>query len=482
MSQSRLIFKNTVAHTIANLTTRFSNILIVLFMARIFHASGVGIYSTAIAYFALIDVATNMGATTYLIREIAKSPTRTNYFVVHFSIMGGMFAALVVGLVWLILPFLGYSYELTISMYIIVLAAVPGTLNAAQYSAFIAHQKVKFVTYTSFACAVLNTGVSLYLMIQGYSVISLMVVFVIIQYLMMFIYFYFINRYITSLFWEFEFSSALQIIREIKVFAALSILGALFAQPEIIILSLLVSETEVGYYSAALKVVGLWYFIPEIFMTNVYPVLSNSYHSSDYKFQIIQDKSVKYLLALSLPLAVGIMVTANPIINLLYGPGFEPAVLLLRILAWTIPIAYISTILWRVLAARNQQHLDLFVRIITLFTRIGGGFLATALWASVGASISAVTNLLLSTYLLAAYVKDHSSTFNFLRLGWRFGFAALGMGVTIWILNEHVQLWGVVLLGGVTYVLLILLFRAFSSDDWNLFRNILRPKVFERNL
>jgi O-antigen/teichoic acid export membrane protein len=477
MSQPRRVFENTVAQTIANLVTRFSHVLLTFFMARTLQATGIGIYSTAIAYFGLIDVATNMGATTFLVREIAKEPSKTNRYVVHFSVVGTVVTIVVLALFWAVLPYLGYSAELTTSMYIIVLALIPGTLNAVQQSVFVAHQRVKFVTYTTFFSAILNIGVSIYLLRQGYGVVGLMATLVVIQYLVMIAYFYFISRYITRLHWEFEFSFARQMLREIKTFAALSILGALFAQPEIIILSLLASEAQVGYYSAAFKVAGLWLFISQIYMTNVYPVLSRSFHLEDQKFQIIRDKSIKYLLAISLPLAVGIMVTAEPIVNLLYGPGFEVSVLPLQILAWNIPLAFVSAVLWRVLAARDQQDLVLWVRIITLVTRIGGGLLLIASLASLGAAISTTANLLLNTLLLGFYIKRDGSQLRFVSLGWRFGLAALGMGILTWAFSHQLRLWTLVPLAGVIYTGLVFLLRAFSPDDWALFRKIWQPKM-----
>jgi O-antigen/teichoic acid export membrane protein len=482
MNLPQKIFANTVAYTIANLSTRFGNILITLIMARTLHATGVGIYATAMAYFGIIDEATNMGATTFLVREIAKKPGQTNRYVAHFSIMGTLFAAMGLVLVWAVLPYFGYSNELTTSLYIIVLAIIPGTLNMVQSSVFVAHQKVKFITYTTFVSSVLTLGLSYYLLRLGYGVVGLIVIFVVIQYLVMMIYFYFINRYITRLKWEFEFAVAWQMLREIKTFAALSILGALFAQPEIIILSLLATEAQIGYYSAAMKVIGLWQFIPQIYMSNVYPVLSHSFYVADQKFQIIQEKSIKYLLAVAFPLTIGIVAGAKSITNLLFGPGFEEAVVPMQILAWTIPIFFVSSVLWRVLAARDQENSVLWARIITVFTRLGGGFALIAVWTLLGATISTVANLLLNTLLLGLYDIRNSNPLRYVSQSWRFGLAALVMGAFIWVFSPLVSFWILIPLAGTSYVMLVLLFKAFSVDDFALFRQIWQPQTARKGL
>jgi O-antigen/teichoic acid export membrane protein len=475
MNQSQRIFKNTVALTISELVDRASNVILSFFIARMLHATGLGIYSAAVTYHGLLALAGVMGATNYLVREIAKDRAKTNRYVVHLSVMGTAVSAIAMVVFSAILPYLGYSAELATAMYVIILAIIPGTLNEILRAVFIAHQRVELITYTRLVTPIVEVGVSLYLLTQGYGVVGLLVAFVITRYVVMMCYFYFIHRFITALRWEFEWSFARTLIREIKTFATLSILSGLFAQPEIIILSLVNDETQVGFYSAALKAVNVWSVVPDIYMTNVFPVLSRSYHLADQKSQLIQDKSIKYLLAISLPLTAGMIAAAGPIINLLYGPGFEPSVGTLQVLAWIIMLNALNAVVWRVLIARDQQGLVLQVRIITLLTRLGGGYLLSSALASLGAAISTLANLLLNTLLLALYARREGTRLHILRLSWRFALAALAMGVVTWALSQQMELWALVPSAAAVYTLLVFSLKAFSPDDLALFRKIWQP-------
>jgi O-antigen/teichoic acid export membrane protein len=480
MNQPRQIFKNTAAMVVADLVGRGGSMVLTFLIARMLQASGLGVYSAAVAYYGLIAVASGMGAQDFLVREIARARENTNRYIVHASVVITLASVAVMAVFLVILPYLGYSDELELSMYVVILAIIPGTLNTVQHATFVAHQRVEFVMYTRFVATIVNVGLSVLLLIQGYGVVSLLIAFVVVEYLVMFFFFFFINRYITRLRWEFEFSFARKLVWEMRTFAALSILAALFAQPEVIILSLVKDEEQVGYYSAAMKLVGFWYFISQMYMANVYPVLSRSYQLADEKFQIIQDKSIKYLLALSLPLTAGIVATAGPIIELFYGPGFETAVLPLQILAWNVPLAYVSAVLWRVLAARDQQDSVLWVRIITLFTRLGGGYALSVWLAATGAAISVPVNLLLNAVLLGLYIKRSGIQLHFLSLGWRFALAATVMGVSAWLLGSRFQLWILVIVAAAVYLGMVLLLKAFSADDLALFRQIWQPKKANR--
>jgi len=477
MILARQIFRNTAAMTLADLVTRGGSMLLSFLIARMLQASGLGIYSTAMAYYGLIAIASGMGAQDFLVREIARDPDKTNRYVVHGSVVGLAVSSSVMAVFYLVLPHLGYSAELASSTGVVILATLPGTLNMIQNAVFVAHQRVEFVLYTRLIGTLVNVALSVFLLTRGYGVVSLLVAFVVVEYLVMFCFHFFISRYIARLRWEFQFSFARKLVWEMRVFAALSLLSALFAQPEVIILSLVSDEEQIGYYSAANKLVGFWYLVSQMYMANVDPVLSRSYHLADGKFQIIQDKSIKYLLAISLPLMAGLVGAAAPAILLFYGPGFESAVLPLQLMALNIPLAYISAVLWRVLAARNRQDAVLWVRIITLGTRLVGGYALIFLWGSIGAAISSSANLLLNTLLLALYIKRDKIQLHFVQLGWRFALAALGMGIVTWLLHYRLPLLALLPVAAVTYAALVMLLRGFSPDDLALFQQVWRPTI-----
>jgi O-antigen/teichoic acid export membrane protein len=476
MKQARQIFKNTAAMTLADLVARGGSMLLSLLVARMLQASGLGIYSTAMAYYGLIAVASSMGAQDFLVREIARDADKTNRYVVHASVAGLTVSSSVMALFLLILPHLGYSADLASSTGVVILAIIPGTLNMIQNAVFVAHQRVEFVLYTRCLSTLVNVALSVFLLARGHGVVSLLVAFVVVEYLVMFCFYFFISRYIAHFRWEFQFSFARKLLWEMRVFAALSLLSALFAQPEVIILSLVSNEEEIGYYSAANKLVGFWYLVSHIYMTNVYPVLSRSYGLAEERFQVIQDKSIKYLLAASLPLTAGMVGAAAPTIRLFYGPGFEAAVLPLQLISLNIPLAYVSAVLWRVLAARNRQDAVLWVRIITLGTRLGGGYLMARWWGVLGASISVVSSMLLNTLLLAIYVRRTGPRLRFLALGWRFALAATMMGILVWTLCLQLNLWLLVLIAAVVYAGLVLLLKGFDAEDLALFRQVWQPK------
>jgi O-antigen/teichoic acid export membrane protein len=238
------------------------------------------------------------------------------------------------------------------------------------------------------------------------------------------------------------------------------------------------NEAVIGFYSAALRLVDVWQLIPESYMTNVFPVLSKSYHLADQKPQLILDKSIKVLLAASLPLSAGIFVAARPIVRVVYGIGFEPSVVALRLLAWSIPLACLLAVLWRALVARGQQDLVLRVDLVSTFGRLAAGYWLISSFASLGAAMTTLVSLLFHNLLLTAYLRRDGTRLNLFRLGWRPALAALGMGILIWPLSRQLQLWVLIPLGAAAYLALSIYLNVFSLNDRAaLFRKLWRSEV-----
>ncbi len=196
-----------------------------------------------------------------------------------------------------------------------------------------AHGRVELETRTTLVKSVINVVACIVLINQGYSIVAVITAYVVTEYLVTIAYYVQITRAISRLPLAFDYRLAGRLFWEMKAFTGSSVVAALFSRPEIILLSLFSTEAQIGYYSAALKVAEVWSFVPEVFSTNIFPLLSRTAFVADERFAAIQRKAIKYLLAFALPVTAGLLATADQIIPLLYGDGFEPAVPELRILA-----------------------------------------------------------------------------------------------------------------------------------------------------
>ena len=109
-----------------------------------------------------------------------------------------------------------------------------------------------------------------------------------------------------------------------------------------VILGLLTKNENVGYYTTALKIIKL----PNTFISILIPVLIPRVSSliTQNKWEEVQsiaEKTLVFILIMSIHFFIGIMALSNELIIVIAGHGFEPAITTIRILA---PIIFFSNL------------------------------------------------------------------------------------------------------------------------------------------
>jgi O-antigen/teichoic acid export membrane protein len=385
------------------------------------------------AVYSVLSIAGEAGTTNFLVREIAKDKSRTGAYIVHLTMMAvGVCAVLTIALeaiTWRL-----YTGDLRTSIAIIEIAVLATVLNSIQEAAFVAYGRTEFEAVATIVQSTLYVVVGAWLLHAGYGIPELMAAYVVLEYAVTIVYYPLIARYIAPLRLEFHWTLAKRLAIEIKAFTASSAIAALFSRPEVIILSLMASRAEVGYYGAAVRIAELPLFIPQVFMTNVFPLMSRAQVSDHQRFQRLHERSVKYLLAFSLPITCFLIAAAPQIIDRLFGDAFDSAVPDLRILALNVAFFSMLSVFWRTLYACNRQASVLRIQIVVIILRLALSVALIARYASIGAAIAAAAATAVQVALLMRASTETGVHSSLLRLGWRFAVAAVISGVAAWVL------------------------------------------------
>lgn len=458
----------------ATLITRIGGFALIAIIARLANSQVLGVYAAAIAYHGLMTAAGAMGAQSYLVREVARRPNRTWEMLWHFQFLG--FAAvsiLAIGL-GVIIPILPVSDELSSCLYIVLPAVYPGVANILFQAVHVGRQRTAIVTYTALVSAAVNLAAGTCLLILGWNVVWLVGVYMVGQFAVTAVYMIHALAIIRPVQWRLRWSTIKHYAFDIRVFTALSIVAAVFASPELILLSLLQNEAAVGIYAAALKVVNLWWFLPSMFMSSVYPVLARSYYETDGRDRLIVATSLKYVLLFSLPLAAGMSVTAGAIIQLLFGPEFASSTDVLRIVSWILPAGAVCAVLWRVLAAQDRQVKDLHAQLIAVAVRVVAGVILITTLATMGAGLAAVIGVMTSALLYYRFSVRGRVRSQIVGTLVRIGAATAMMAISAAWLDTICPLWIVVAGAAVVYAVGVLLSGALSKRDFAMLRAVIR--------
>ncbi len=106
---------------------------------------------------------------------------------------------------------------------------------------------------------------------------------------------------------------------------------AVYMKIDQVMLGEMVGNREVGVYSAAVRISEIWYFIPTIVSTSLYPALIQAYQDAEKIFYEKLKTIMGYFFWGTLFLSIAITTCSRGIINLLYGVNYLEAATVLSI-------------------------------------------------------------------------------------------------------------------------------------------------------
>ncbi len=132
----------------------------------------------------------------------------------------------------------------------------------------------------------------------------------------------------------------------------------IYLRGDIILLSVMKSQGDVGQYGGAYKVIDTVTALPVMFMGLVLPILVAAWKRRDHvEFQSTLQKSFDFFSMIALPLAVGAYALATPIMVFVGGKEFVSAGPILAVLAPATAIVFYGALFGHAVVAVNKQRL-----------------------------------------------------------------------------------------------------------------------------
>jgi O-antigen/teichoic acid export membrane protein len=241
---------------------------------------------------------------------------------------------------------------------------------------------------------------------------------------------------------------------------------------DVILLSILRGEQDVGLYSAAATIVTGLAMVPEGFRTAIYPILARYQAQSTEATRRLYARSFKYLLLLAVPMALGVTLTADEAIHVIYGSAFAPAGWVLRILAWSLLAFSLTVLNGRLLIVNDRQDLMARFLMVSATSNLVLNILLVPTAGAVGSALAKVvssTMLLLLSQGAAMRLLSGFSPSGFIG---RPLIAGIIMGGLVWLLRP----WGLVIqipAGAIAYVATLLALRTFPREEQALWQRAL---------
>ena len=411
MSRVRTLAKNTTILLIANIVSYLLGFFTTLYTARYLGVEGFGILSLALSLTGIFGVFTDLGLSTLTTREVSRNKSLAGKYIANTAIIKVILAFLTFGLIALVVYIIGYPKTVTTVVYLITLSVIVGAFSGIFNSIFQAFEKMEYMSLTIILNAAIMLIGILTVIYYGLSIIALSSVYLfsslIVLVLTFTIYswkFFLPKIHVDLKFWK-------PTLKQSLLFGISSILVVIYFFIDSVMLSIMVNNSAVGIYNAAYKLIFVLLFIPGVFITSIFPVMSQHFESAKNLLKIEYEKSVKYLFVIAMFLFINILIFSDKIIIIIYGEGYTASILALQVLIFVLPLIFITSLFGNILGAINKQRILLLVTGANALLNIILNLILIPKFSYIGASFATVATEFLGFILMFFISQDISLKF-----------------------------------------------------------------------
>jgi len=248
--------------------------------------------------------------------------------------------------------------------------------------------------------------------------------------------------------------------------------SAAYASMNILMLSWLTSDLEVGEYGASLRLIEGFLIIPIVGSRIIYPVLSRFSEDREY-FQMIVEKSIKILIISAFFIITLSFVSSEFIIVSLYSSSYANSAVIFQILVITLVATYPNYILGSSLFSLNRQKMVLRVVFSALLLNL---ILNFALIPVIGGSGAALAALISGISILSGYIwflRDRINSINLISMFFRAFLISCFLIILSLLVRDIYPLYYHLPVIAISYIAFSYIFRLIKRDEIKRIRELI---------
>lgn len=473
-TSSKTIAKNAGVMMVSQIITWSLSFLIIITQPRYLGPHAVGQLAIASSLWLIIGVLMGFGMDIHLFKSIALAPNRVGELVGTSIIMRCLLYVPGVLLSFLSLYLFGYPIEIFYISSIIGVTTFVSLMSSPLGAALNGLERMEYNSLVSVVNKFVSTGLILLFVFLGFNVYWIAAVDLFVSIVNLCILFYFSRKYF-RIELRLPATDRWAMLRASSPFLITSFTMIAYHQIDNLIVSRLVSIDSAGWYRTAQNLAGTLMFLPYIASTVLFPILSRSYAAGQGQMAPIARRSFDLMILLGIPIGLGTMLIARPMILLLLGEGFAPSGEILELQGLVLFVIYLNTMLGQlIISTERTSRWNVVMIAVTVLTLpldlflmpwtervLGNGGLGGVISYAITESVMLAATILLLPKNTFAWSNLRTVVLTMV--------AGLGMVAASWWFRDSYMILSV-LVGAVSYFALVMLLRILSPEDMGLLK------------
>ena len=454
--------RNTVLVLAAKVLARVVALVTVIAVQRHLTEAPYGAFATLTNYTAIVSVVLDLGFNVLYVREGARDRSSIERYLRNVMSLRALMSVVSLFLLALALGIAGLGGFLAPAFALMVLTSYSTLLRNTLYAV----QRLGFEAIA----VVLESLVLLGLVLLGIKTNQGVAYFVwayAAQYAFSCAYFVIVlwARKIVKIGWRFEPELLREWFWKGLPFALTFILTILYFHIDQPLIYALRPKAEAGLYAAAYKPFEALLFLPQTFLSVVFPVLSIYHRERPSELLDAINRFFKALLLMGWPITVGTFVLARSITSALHiYPASEPA---LQILSLSLVIAFVNNSFIGALSATDHQISFAWAAGWSLVANLALNLTLIPAFGYIGASWATVLTEVVLGIAGWTLTARHIGRVPVHTISWRTLAAGLVMGVVVYFMKDMSGFAVIIpiVVGAVVYGAAVVLLRALTSEE-----------------
>lgn len=382
-----------------------SGLFVGVWVARYLGPEQFGIYSYALAFTAIFAGIAKLGLDSIIVRELINHPEKSRAYLGTGFWLKFMGAFLVIGLIISILPFTNNDPSTKIFILIIAFGLVFQSFEVVE---FLFQSKVlaKNISISKIIQLSLSSIFKIYLVFSAAELIWFVVV-ILFDALVLALCYFFASRKqeIFSFYKKFDLAIAGMLLKDSWPLILASIVTMIYMRIDQIMIKEMLSEYDVGIYSASVRLSEAFYFIPTVITASLFPAILNSKNKDEKLYKKRLNSLYTMLVWIAIAIALVITLFRDELIMLLYGKAYHETGVLLMIHSWASIFVFLGVANGYWFIAENLQRYILLNTCIGAFLNVGLNLVFLSKFGVIGAAYSTIISYFVAAYFINAFWK-----------------------------------------------------------------------------
>lgn len=468
---TKKIFSSTIFLMFSRIFFRGMTALIGILLARYLGVEQFGQYATVIAFVNLFMVFNDLGLSRYSLIEGSRDKNKLGYLLGNGLLIEGILSLVLYGLMIIIGKTIGYP-SLIIELIIILAIAellfesrkiYQSTLQALTKFNIISWQQIIYslLFFLLVAAAVFNR--------PEVKIVAYIQLFV--SALMFVLYLIFVFKYVKPVI---KLKEIPPLLKKSWIFCVSSVFFIIYFQIDVIMLSIMKSEIEVGLYSAIYRLVVAFFMIPQIIFQVALPYIYQFSLDNKEKFSRITHTIQKYLIAIAVPITILFWLGAKQTIVFVYGKEYLPAIAVSQIMSFVLIIRFFTYSSAESITAINRQKIRASIEGITAVLNIILNLILIPKYSYNGSAIATLISEFTLGILFYGYIEKYFKQGILINLKYLLPLIISGlfMAAAFTLMVDKLNVIVALFLSTVLYIITLHLLKFWSAYDLKLFRKI----------